>query len=586
MTSWTLPLAIGASLALAQGGTNITRSPSAQSPLRPEAHVRRNVLLIVLDDVGIDKIAMYGQTNGPYMPLPYSCDHRTFPYDYAPTPNLERIANGQVLANGSSIGGGIQFTNAYTNPVCSPTRALLMTGRYAFRTGIASITDLPGPNGSSKLADAETFLPELLNAGLAGKPYACGAFGKWHLTAGSGNDTHAVDNGFDVFQGHIANLTDHYVYRKINAVAGAPVVYEGINGTVHPVTHAFTPSPSPVYSTSQWNAEITTNDATTWINAQSKPFFAYIGYSPPHGAFQVPPHDRLSAATAAQLSNPSNCQGAYLQGMPDTAFDEPDAVLERIFFRSMLEAVDTEIGRLIDGIHPNKLANTMIFVIGDNGTSWPIIDPVHNSEHAKGTVYEWGTHVPFVACGPLVPTTPALAHDCTGLVDSVDLWRTIADITGASVEAAQPLGPVDSLSFLPMLMNPSAQGDRQYSFAQHFSPNGAYTPTAAGPYDPGPPACQPPPPANLCAIVELNVHARSITDGAYRYVRKQITPGLDGSPQGAADTPPVYTEELYDLGADIEELNNLIPTPPLLPSPAVLAILNPLRDAMIELSGY
>jgi arylsulfatase A-like enzyme len=464
-----------------------------------------------------------------------------------------------------------------------------MTGRYAFRTGIASITDPPPPAVPSSLPDAEKFLPELLKSGVAGTPYACGAFGKWHLTTATGDDAHPIDNGFDVFRGFMSNPlppSNHYVFRKTVAVRGSPVAYEGINGSVHPVTHEFTPSASPVYDVDHWSANIATNDATAWINAQSAPFFAYVAYAPPHGPHQVPPHERLSAATAAQLSDVANCQGPYLPGMLEVNFDEEDAVLERVFYRATLEAVDTEIGRLIDGIDPAKRANTMIFVIGDNGTAFPVLDQTHNTGHGKGTVYEWGTHVPFVACGPLVPKLPSLAHECSGLVDAVDLWRTIAEVAGASVTLAQPITPIDGKSFYPMLRNPSAQSARQYSFAQFFTPSGPYTPTAAGPYDPGPPACQPPPPANSCEMVELNAHARSITDGTYRYVRKQIQRGIDGSPQGTPDTPPVYTEELYDVAADPEELSNLIPPLPQQPSPEVLAILNELRDAMLSLSGY
>lgn len=574
------------SLALAQAGSHATQSLSSQAPARPERkeHPQRNVLLIVLDDVGIDKIAMYGQTPGPYVTLPYSCTPATLPFAYAPTPNLERLASGQVLANGRPIGGGTRFTNVFANPVCSPTRACLMTGRYAFRTGIGAISD--APNFPAKVPNAEKFLPELLKTGLSTTPYTSGAFGKWHMTTATGDDSHAVDNGFDIFQGHMRNLTNHYVYRKVTSYPGMPVSYEGINGTVDPVTHEFSASPNPVYDVTRWNGHITTVDATNWINAQTTPYFAYVAYSPPHGVSQVPPFDRLSASTVAELSNPLNCGGAYSPGDLEVDFNERDAILERIFFRAMLEAVDSEIGRLIDGIDPSKLANTMIFVIGDNGTTWPIIDPTHNVNHGKGTVYEWGTHVPLIVCGPLVPTSPSFDHVCAGQVDAVDVWRTIADLTGASVTATAPLQPLDSLSFYPLITNPNAPSARQYSFCQYFTPNGAYTPTPAGPYDPGPPVCQPPPPSASCPMVELTLHARSVTDGAHRYVRKQLAAGVDGFPQGQPDTPPTYTEELYDLSVDVEEVNNLLPPPPQVPSPAVQAILDPLRTYMLNLSGH
>ncbi len=112
-------------------------SPIAQAPA--------NTLLVVIDDLGPEFVQCYGGVANP-----------------PATPNLNALA-----------GKGVRFANAYANPVCTPTRACLMTGRHAFRSGM-EVTCMPGDAG---LRPEEWLLPE----GLGALGYACAYIGKWHL---------------------------------------------------------------------------------------------------------------------------------------------------------------------------------------------------------------------------------------------------------------------------------------------------------------------------------------------------------------------------------------------------------------------
>src|SRR5690349_13600239 len=110
-----------------------------------------NILLIIADDYGADSSSLYNSTAlGASLP---------------PTPNIEALARIGVL-----------FQNAYANPICSPTRACLMTGRHGFRTGVGDV--IMGA-GSPTLTAAEMTLPEALATGTAGR-YQMAQFGKWH----------------------------------------------------------------------------------------------------------------------------------------------------------------------------------------------------------------------------------------------------------------------------------------------------------------------------------------------------------------------------------------------------------------------
>lgn len=114
----------------------------------------QNILLIIADDYDADSSSLYNSTsNGTSLP---------------PTPNIISLAQSGVL-----------FRNAYANPVCSPTRATIMTGRHGFRTGIGDVVAM----GTPALTAAEFTLPEAFAAN-SGLGYSLAQFGKWHLANG------------------------------------------------------------------------------------------------------------------------------------------------------------------------------------------------------------------------------------------------------------------------------------------------------------------------------------------------------------------------------------------------------------------
>lgn len=497
---------------------------STLAPTRP-----KNILIIVLDDLGTDKLGFYGETPTPCQPG--TCTPCS-PSPYPITPNLNQLRSK-----------GILFTNAYGNPLCSPTRACIQTGRHGFRTGVGTIT---GP-GTFELSDSEVFLPELLRDGFppgppfpVGLPYQRAVFGKWHLTTSTGNESHAVDNGYQRYYGSISNVWDYFDWTKIEHDAGSPPVSIPIDGS----------TTIPPYSTDTWHGSVTSRDALQWINAQSNAFLACVCFGPPHFPLQVPPLSLVSTPTRTDLG--CSLMAPLLAGDVVDWNDPP--WIRRLVYRAMIEAVDTEIGNLINGMDAAKRANTMIFVIGDNGTEPELLDdPPHAFSHGKFSVYEWGVRVPLIVAGPMLPLgIPIGGFTSAAPVNAVDLWSTVAAITGADENLAAPQWPLDSISFLPVIQNPAYPGDREFAFSQSFQPNGVL---------------QLPPPS--C----YSTNRRSLSNGTHKYLRLQnpLTPCAI----------PTYVEHFFDISADREEANDLIGTT----DPALLAILNQMRAEMTVLSG-
>ena len=615
----------------------------AEPAVRRDDPVQPNILLIVLDDVGTDKLAMYGETpSAQYRQPPYCSNLLQTPLDpfpYPSTPVLDHLASGNftnVLAG--LAGGGIRFNRAYASSICNPGRACMLTGRYGFRNGMGVVGNVPG-----RLSPSEVLLPELLRTGFTGtplSPYVCGAFGKWHLSGErvcdpniSSDFTHPTDNGwFDFFQGTMENVGtpasnpgDHFNWTKVTSDAGTVSLKRYEVGTW--------PDPAPLWTFSShcrppstpsssvrrstftedtYTVSVTGVDASTWINAQTQPFFAYVAFNAPHSPFQVPPYSLLSSNTWNTLNDSGNCYGPYCAGMRlDTNYctnttcgpggpSIPDCQdnAARFFYNAMLESVDTMIGRLIQSMSEAKRAHTIVIVMGDNGTPQSVIEPPHDSHHGKGSMYELGVRVPLIVAGYGVPEGGAT---CGHLVHAVDLWKTIADLTDADETLAHPLQPLDSISFLDSILHPQiGAGHRTEIFCQAFVHAGPYEPTSSGPYEPGcvrgpnePLDCctvrvmdgdagdDDPGKHSRCLILPLSVPATQPPQ-LWKLIALQSMSGADGGGCNP-DTSPQYTYQLYNIDQDPHEATDRYPDVNHVPGMA--SRFNALRARMTQLSG-
>jgi arylsulfatase A-like enzyme len=490
-------------------GTNAgtrTRAGRLRLPMPGEF----NVLLIVLDDVGTDKFAMYGNDVG----APAHCLSPQI--NGIPTPNLDQLR-----------ADGVMFSRCYVNPTCSPTRAALLTGRYGLRTGMGHAinpSDAPG----YELPTGETCLPELLRD-VNTFAYRRAAFGKWHLTDYDANDCHPAESGFERFEGVMGNPESHYDWRKVSSVGG------GVSGCTSTLSADVPGVEDLAPSADFWDAAVTRDDAATWIGglAGTDRFFAYVCFSPPHAPFEVPPYSTLSARTQARLAF-----NGYEAGDRARSGEADD---EKLIYHANVEAVDHEIGELLAAIAPAVLARTMVVVIGDNGTVATMITDAALTGHGKRTLYELGTRVPLIVSGPLVGTHAG--ETCRALVGAVDVWRTVAEMTGlrsAEIDAAMGGSPVDSESFLLGILDPSSALVRTTAYSEAFSN-------------------ETPPILNFG-------YRRGITDGSYRYMRNWSDGGG-------------LTENLFHTAMDPCEFTDLL-APPHVLTPAEAAALAALQAAM------
>ena len=457
------PVLLSLLLACGLVACNSGDTPSV-APETPEGNgAAPNILVLVADDTGVEQFSSFNIGSAP-----------------AATPHLDALAVR-----------GMQFSNVWAQPMCSPTRATLLAGRYAFRTGVGFGTtgagvggDYPAlpqplagalpelqenlgpvreismrirpvdtPASSYGLRRDEVGLPQVLRD-TAG--YATAAIGKWHLA-----DTR---NGWLEHPGHVG--FEHYSVTMRNQPESYFSWWENVNGVLEHRT-GYTPRRK-------------VDDAIAWLAGQGdRPWFLWMAFSLPH----YPQH--LPAVNGTDT--------------PGNAADDQRATLD-----VMIARLDEEIGRLLAAIGEDVLDNTIIIFVGDNGTTGESNDPPFHPDRGKFTLYEGGLRVPLVFAGPGVPS--GASSDV--LVNTTDLYATIIDLAGASLPDDRPL---DSMSLAPYFANPGRDSIRSFQLAEFFhSEYGA----SSGEY--------------------------AIGDGDFKLISKRA--GL----------------ELYDLGADLSESNNLL----------------------------
>ncbi len=357
------------------------------------SNAQRNVILLIADDLGMDYLGFYE-------------NHQ----DTAPMPNVRKL-----------LAKGVRFTNAWATPLCSSTRAGMLTGRYSFRTGVGAVVGA----GGGALNVNEMSIPKMLKI-FKPNGIATANIGKWHLQSPTpmSNLNNPNIMGYDHFSGaFIGQLNNYYSWAKVT---------NGVSGNV------------TTYATTE-----TINDAINWIGSQNgKPFFLWLAFNAPHSPFHLPPANLHSYNT--------------LSGTQQDINMNPKA-----YFKASVEALDTEIGRLFDYLEANNQLDSTDFVfMGDNGNARQTAQ-IANLDRAKGTIYEYGVHVPFIIAGPSV-TNPGRVSDA--LVQTADLFATTVELFGFEDWKAQIAAdkPVDSKSILPILHDQSTS-IRPWSFTELFT---------------------------------------------------------------------------------------------------------------------
>lgn len=357
------------------GTTPITSDPPTDSPVMPP-----NLLLVILDDWGIDQFRPYGPPDAPELPF------------------LESVA-----------AEGLLFERFYTHPVCSPTRASLLTGRYAWRNGLYGKLQV--------LGDKELPLAAVSAAeALAPAGYTSAAIGKWHLGSWNvSNGRHPLLQGFVTHRGPLGNLGEG------DASDGRYQTYTDWERLVDGV-----PAWVTTYATTRQ-----VDDALAVLSALPSPWFGWVALNAPHSPHHAPPSDLLRTPLPARPT-------------------------ERDLYHAMLEAADHELERLLTSLP----TDTWVMIVGDNGTADSVSGPWYADRPAKGGLLEGGIRTPFILRGPgLTPgRTDALAAD----VDLFPTWLTLAGLT--------PPDGLDGVSLTPVFTDPNAR-PRAMAFVEIGEPD-------------------------------------------------------------------------------------------------------------------
>jgi len=343
-----------------------------------------NVLLIFVDDLGY-------------------CDTELYGCDTVPTPNINRLADEGVL-----------FTDGYvSSPVCSPSRAGLLTGRHQQRFGHEFLPSTAADSTSGLPMGEVTLADVMRDAG-----YVTGMVGKWHL--GVQKQFHPTNRGFDEFFGMTTWGADYVDPTRDDVKAirrpRRPVPTGNWERGIDTVQRGTTPVAEGEYLT-----EAFTQEAIAFINKhKERPFFLYLPHLAVHGPLQV--------------------TQKYYDRFPHIK-DESSRI-----YAAMTSALDDGIGEVLDALEQNGLDdNTLVIFTSDNGAGAADYCSNEPLRLGKQTMFEGGVRVPFAIKWPgKIPKGTTYEHP----ISTLDIFPTVLAAAGASPPTDIALDGVDLMPYL------------------------------------------------------------------------------------------------------------------------------------------
>ncbi|MDF2962613.1 MAG: sulfatase [Paenibacillus sp.] len=337
---------------------------------------RPNFILVYCDDLGYGDLGCYGSD--------------------VKTPHLDRLASE-----------GIRFTKWYSNsPVCSPSRASLLTGRYPAKAGVSHI--LGGKRGTAGLPLELPTLPNVLKS----QGYRTALFGKWHLGASTEYGPNA--HGFEEFFGFRAGCIDYYSH----------IFYWEQAAGVNPV-HDLWHNEQEVWENGRYMTEVITEKSVAYIESSEadEPFFLYAAYNAPHYPMHAPK--------------------PYVDRFPDLP---PD----RRIMAAMIAAVDDGIGEIVEALKRKGIyEDTVIFFSSDNGPSTESRNWLDGTEDLyyggsagifrghKASLFDGGIREPAILS---YPSGFAGKQVNDGLCAMMDIYPTFLELAGIIPETYEPDG--------------------------------------------------------------------------------------------------------------------------------------------------
>ncbi len=370
---------LGAVLLISTTFLNLSAQQKTQKP---------NIIIILADDLGWGDVGFNGSE--------------------IRTPNIDQLAKD-----------GVTLTRFYTAPVCSPTRAGLMTGRYPNRFGLRETVVPPWSGFGVDLS--EKFLPELLqNAGYTNRA----VLGKWHLGHAK-KEYLPLSKGFTHFYGHYNGAIDYFTHKR-----------EGELDWHNDWETSFDKG----YST-----DLISDEAVKCISNYSKastPFLLYVAYNAPHGPLQAKEEDLLAygynkSKPSFGKKNADSADSEGAQGRGNTA---------RQTYSAMVTSMDTGIGKILAQLKESGVAdNTIVLFFSDNGAA---PGEGGSSGALRGTKFqEWdgGVRAPAVVKWPKMLKAGTQNNQLMGYID---VLPTLLNITGATNAIQKPLDGINMFAVL------------------------------------------------------------------------------------------------------------------------------------------